>query len=204
VILRGKKVLEYSIPSFIPEWMLPEIAPPSVFDDPIGTFEPTFGSGAISRSLGNERTEKTKDVKANASASSESEQQEQDTVLRQNAREKTGATRNPDEMLSGEERGRRVYDWSSGADRRIPSSPTERRPGRSSRDYGKNEVSRQRRDTEDSRRDGSLGFGGTAVLILYIIAFFAIGLLGLLEDLWSLDNDGVTTFASGNVLRKDW
>mmetsp|Transcript_40683 Transcript_40683/g.66151 ORF Transcript_40683/g.66151 Transcript_40683/m.66151 type:complete len:148 (+) Transcript_40683:1-444(+) len=117
------------------------------------------------------------------------------------------------------ERGRRVYDWSSGKDRRISrSAPSSTPPGSSSGehskrtyggvDYSNNDLTRQRSEgSETSQRGGGLGIGGTTVLILYIIAFFAIGLLGLLEDLGKLeyfDGNTATTFAKDNLLRKDW
>eukprot|EP00466_Bigelowiella_natans_P013666 jgi/Bigna1/79561/fgenesh1_pg.63_\ len=158
IILRGKKVLEYSIPGFIPEWMLPEITPPSVFDDPMGTFEPTFGSVQRPRTLGKKRTEETRGGAA---------QQEHASAVRQND--------------TDGERGRRVYDWSSGKDRRISrSAPSSTPPGSSSGehskrtyggvDYSNNDLTRQRSEgSETSQRGGGLGIGGTTVLILYVM-----------------------------------
>jgi len=147
VIVRGEKVFEYTIPSFIPEWLLPEIEPPSVFDDPMGDFEPTFGSPPPSK----DRPSLSADLaRANASAPHQ---------------------------------GGSVYDWSSTSS--TPSSPSAAPSPLTTkvrRESPKINVTASPAPTLETAV-GGLGVGGATVLVLYTLAYAAINVLGLLEDL---------------------
>mmetsp|Transcript_14406 Transcript_14406/g.29047 ORF Transcript_14406/g.29047 Transcript_14406/m.29047 type:complete len:227 (-) Transcript_14406:114-794(-) len=146
VIVRGEKVFEYTIPSFVPKWLLPEIEPPSVFDDPMGDFEPTFGAPPRSKD-----------------------------------RPSLAANMDTANATSPHSPGVSVYNWSStpkwssSSSKRPAVVKTESTPDPSS-------ISRPT-PTATTRRVEGLGVGGATVLVLYTLAYVAINVLGLLEDL---------------------
>eukprot|EP00471_Norrisiella_sphaerica_P010228 CAMPEP_0184502442 /NCGR_PEP_ID=MMETSP0113_2-20130426/50369_1 /TAXON_ID=91329 /ORGANISM="Norrisiella sphaerica, Strain BC52" /LENGTH=220 /DNA_ID=CAMNT_0026891627 /DNA_START=63 /DNA_END=725 /DNA_ORIENTATION=+ len=188
IIIRGKRVFEYDVPTYLPKWLQPEFEAVDVFDDPMGDFEPTFGTPMKDKDAPSLSSSTSDDQTSNITVASGVHLSPNNTTTKASSPE----TRRQ-ERLQGSAGRQIIYDWSL----RSQPNPISTRIRRQSNDSdsealtatpnkGKATVTTTPTAVEKGPIE-SLGRGGVTVLGLYTLAFVMINLLGLLEDLRNAD-----------------
>mmetsp|Transcript_30191 Transcript_30191/g.48400 ORF Transcript_30191/g.48400 Transcript_30191/m.48400 type:complete len:202 (-) Transcript_30191:96-701(-) len=187
IVIRGEKILEYTIPSFIPSWLV-QVDDPSVFDSTVGDFEPTFGPPPLSEDLSKSPENLSKSPKGALRSPRDLSGSQSDLSRSPENRSECGEE--GVENIGGDAAdGSRaktkstVFNWTI----------TEMyKPPRKNRGTFR-KISR---DSSEISRPGSsgssvgIGVGGSLVLGLYLLAYILINVLGLVKDMEGMDPFG--------------